>query len=65
MTTKDQLYLAYQAAAVRYGRISGLSTNNVDRSFSQWYQTYKITAEKPKQVPGVFGNKIKIAANSK
>lgn len=62
MTIRDQLYLAYQAAAVRYGRVSGLPTNNVDRSFSQWYQTYKIAAEKPKQVPGAFGNKIKIGA---
>ncbi len=61
MTTKDQLYTAFQAAAIRYGRISGLSTDSVDKSFNQWYQTYKLTSEKPKQVPGAFGNKIKMA----
>lgn len=65
MTIRDQLYVAYQAAAIRYGRVSGLSTNNLDKSFNQWYQTYKIAAEKPKQVLGAFGNKIKMVASSK
>lgn len=62
MATKDQLYVAYQAAAVKYGRISGSSTDNVERTFNHWYQMYKVATEKPKQIPGAFGNRAKLKA---